>query len=515
MITQHMPPGFTKSYATRLNSLCRIRVAEASDGERVLPGHAYIAPGGMHLSVERSGANYIVARGARRRAGQPPQALVEVLFESAARVVGRNALGVMLTGMGADGAKGDAQPCATPAAGTCVQDEASCVVFGMPREAIAHGATHEVLPLTQIAPRLIEWLRSQRRMRRATAAPAGTARRRHRPAQLRPRLGADRLRPVRGRTRLVLELRQFWGRLGGGQQGRQVGQCLQGLADQLAIDRRIADHPAQADLGLPVRRAGRRQRQLGLLHALAGLQQFAGATAVDRHHVGQRIDQAGHAPDVLPVDLFLHPVPLGVQRQHHGAQGQLLALRQPGQARRLRQLQPPVQQRLLAATIPEQPAQGQGRAGLGRLRGVGAAQACGLAAHPGPQRQLPLRGGACLLGVERHRLGQQARGRLTPAMRQRRLHDSRQAEAGRRRVGCGLHGRRVLVDAARRALRRRRNRRDRLCLRRRGDPGTQQQGPGRPPGQQPGGPPPARASPRTRHQTSRKASPLRNQGRSR
>ena len=107
MITQHMPPGFTKSYAARLDGLCRIGVKEASDGERVLPGHAYIAPGGLHLSVERSGANYI----ARVRDGDPVnrhKPSVEVLFLSAARVVGPNALGVMLTGMGADGASGHA-----------------------------------------------------------------------------------------------------------------------------------------------------------------------------------------------------------------------------------------------------------------------------------------------------------------------------------------------------------------------------------------------------------------------
>lgn len=158
MITQHMPPGFTKSYAARLNSLCRISVAEASDGERVLPGHAYIAPGGFHLSVERSGANYI----ARVQDGEPVnrhKPSVEVLFESAARVVGRNALGVMLTGMGADGAKA-MRSMRDAGSHNLVQDENSCVVFGMPREAIAHGAAHEVLPLTQIAPRLIEWLRA-------------------------------------------------------------------------------------------------------------------------------------------------------------------------------------------------------------------------------------------------------------------------------------------------------------------------------------------------------------------
>ncbi len=158
MITQHMPPGFTKSYAARLNGLCRIRVAEATDGERVLPGHAYIAPGGHHLSVERSGANYV----ARVQVGEPVNRhmpSVEVLFDSAARVVGRNALAVMLTGMGADGARA-MKTMRDAGSHNLVQDEATCVVFGMPREAIAHGAAHEVLPLGQIAPRLIEWLRA-------------------------------------------------------------------------------------------------------------------------------------------------------------------------------------------------------------------------------------------------------------------------------------------------------------------------------------------------------------------
>ena len=158
VITQHMPPGFTKSYSARLDGLCRIRVREASDGERVLPGHAYIAPGGQHLSVERSGANYI----ARVQVGEPVNRhmpSVEVLFKSAARVVGPNALAVMLTGMGADGAKAMREM--RDAGAYCVaQDEASCVVFGMPREAIAAGATHEVLPLADIAPHLIERLRT-------------------------------------------------------------------------------------------------------------------------------------------------------------------------------------------------------------------------------------------------------------------------------------------------------------------------------------------------------------------
>ena len=158
MITQHMPAGFTRSYATRLDGLCRIRVAEASDGERLLPGHAYIAPGGLQMSVERSGANHIV----RVQDGPPVnrhKPSVEILFDSAARSVGRNALGVMLTGMGADGARA-MRAMRDAGSWNVVQDEASCVVFGMPREAIAHGAAHEVLPLKQIAPRLVEWLRA-------------------------------------------------------------------------------------------------------------------------------------------------------------------------------------------------------------------------------------------------------------------------------------------------------------------------------------------------------------------
>ena len=159
VITQHMPAGFTKSYAARLDGLCRIRVAEACDGERVLPGHAYIAPGGTeHLSVERSGANYI----ARVSVGEPVnrhRPSVEVLFASAARVVGPNAVGIMLTGMGADGARAMKVMKDAGSYNYC-QDEASCVVFGMPREAIAAGAADEVLPLNQIADKVLERLRA-------------------------------------------------------------------------------------------------------------------------------------------------------------------------------------------------------------------------------------------------------------------------------------------------------------------------------------------------------------------
>ena len=158
LVSQHMPPGFTHSYAARLDALCSIRVGEAHDGEPVLPGHAYIAPGGRHLSVERSGGKVV----ARVIDGEPVnrhKPSVEVLFRSAARVVGPNALGIMLTGMGADGAAA-MKEMRDAGAYNLAQDEASCVVFGMPRQAVAAGAVHEVLAPAQIAGRLIERLHS-------------------------------------------------------------------------------------------------------------------------------------------------------------------------------------------------------------------------------------------------------------------------------------------------------------------------------------------------------------------
>ncbi len=153
VITQHMPPGFTTSFAARLNGLCQISVKEASNGERILPGHAYIAPGGKQFRIERSGANYVcvVEDGEPVNRHKPS---VEVLFKSAARVVGRNAFGIMLTGMGNDGAKA-MKEMRDAGSYNYVQDEASCVVFGMPREAILNGAADEVLPLTSIAAALL------------------------------------------------------------------------------------------------------------------------------------------------------------------------------------------------------------------------------------------------------------------------------------------------------------------------------------------------------------------------
>ena len=157
VITQHMPPGFTTSFAARLNGLCQITVKEAANGERILPGHAYIAPGGKQFHVARSGANYVavVDDGPPVNRHKPS---VEVLFKSAAAVVGRNAFGIMLTGMGNDGAAA-MREMKDAGSYNYVQDEATCIVFGMPREAIAHGAADEVLPLGQIAPALISRLR--------------------------------------------------------------------------------------------------------------------------------------------------------------------------------------------------------------------------------------------------------------------------------------------------------------------------------------------------------------------
>ncbi|BDT70492.1 protein-glutamate methylesterase/protein-glutamine glutaminase [Comamonadaceae bacterium OS-1] len=153
VITQHMPPGFTTSFAARLNSLCQITVKEAVHGERILPGHAYIAPGGKQFRINRSGANYVavVEEGEPVNRHRPS---VEVLFLSCAEMVGRNAYGIMLTGMGNDGARA-MREMHDKGSYNYVQDEASCVVFGMPREAIAHGAADEVLPLDKIAPALL------------------------------------------------------------------------------------------------------------------------------------------------------------------------------------------------------------------------------------------------------------------------------------------------------------------------------------------------------------------------
>ncbi|GAB2869983.1 chemotaxis response regulator protein-glutamate methylesterase [Paraburkholderia jirisanensis] len=158
LIAQHMPPGFTKSFAQRLNGLCRITVKEAEHGERVLPGHAYIAPGHAHLLLARSGANYIA-----HLSDEPPvnrhRPSVDVLFRSAAQHAGKNAVGVILTGMGRDGAAG-LLDMRQAGAYTLAQDEASCIVFGMPREAIALGAADDISPLSDMSRRVMARLAS-------------------------------------------------------------------------------------------------------------------------------------------------------------------------------------------------------------------------------------------------------------------------------------------------------------------------------------------------------------------
>ncbi|MFG6665519.1 chemotaxis response regulator protein-glutamate methylesterase [Halomonas sp. HNIBRBA4712] len=164
LITQHMPGGFTKSFAERLDRLCRITVKEATDGERVLPGHAYIAPGGHHLELARSGANYVV----HLHDGEPVnrhRPSVDVLFHSAAKYAGKNAIGVILTGMGKDGAVGLLQM-RQAGAPTIAQNEQSCVVFGMPREAIAVGGATETLALNDIPARVLALVAASGRAQR-------------------------------------------------------------------------------------------------------------------------------------------------------------------------------------------------------------------------------------------------------------------------------------------------------------------------------------------------------------
>ncbi|HEX7747242.1 MAG TPA: chemotaxis response regulator protein-glutamate methylesterase [Bordetella sp.] len=157
LITQHMPAGFTKSFAQRLDGMCSVTVREGVHGERVLPGHVYLAPGGeTHMKLGRSGANYVIELLASEPVNRHRPS-VDVLFHSAAEAAGRNAIGVILTGMGKDGAAG---LLAMHKAGayTIAQDEASCVVFGMPREAIALGGASEVIALSRISDRLLERL---------------------------------------------------------------------------------------------------------------------------------------------------------------------------------------------------------------------------------------------------------------------------------------------------------------------------------------------------------------------
>lgn len=154
LVVQHMPEKFTAAFAQRLNSLCEVDVMEARDNDRVLPGRVLIAPGGRHMLLKRSGAQYHVqvTDGPHVNRHKPS---VDVLFRSVARFAGANATGVIMTGMGDDGARG-LREMLDAGADTYAQDEASCVVFGMPKEAIRMGAARQVIGLDRVAQVIVQ-----------------------------------------------------------------------------------------------------------------------------------------------------------------------------------------------------------------------------------------------------------------------------------------------------------------------------------------------------------------------
>jgi two-component system, chemotaxis family, protein-glutamate methylesterase/glutaminase len=160
VVVQHMPAGFTAAFAEHLNQTCQIEVKEAVTGDPVRPGRALIAPGDQHLEVHRetSGLTVEVTRGPLVSRHRPS---ADVLFRSVARAVGPDALGVVMTGMGDDGAEG-LLAMRTAGAATLGQDEASCVVFGMPREAAARGAVDELVPLAGLSEKILEWAKAGR-----------------------------------------------------------------------------------------------------------------------------------------------------------------------------------------------------------------------------------------------------------------------------------------------------------------------------------------------------------------
>lgn len=158
VVVQHMPPQFTTAFANRLNQICKIEVREAADGDSVLPGVALIAPGNYHMVLKRSGSRYYVeVKSGPLVCHQRPS--VDVLFHSVARYAGTNAVGVILTGMGRDGAKGLLEM-RRAGAHTIAQDEASCIVFGMPKEAIRQGGVEHVVSLDEIPRTVLNILNS-------------------------------------------------------------------------------------------------------------------------------------------------------------------------------------------------------------------------------------------------------------------------------------------------------------------------------------------------------------------
>ncbi|HAZ13216.1 MAG TPA: chemotaxis response regulator protein-glutamate methylesterase, partial [Bdellovibrionales bacterium] len=158
---QHMPEHFTASFAARMNDICQVEVKEAQDGDRVSPGRVLIAPGNYHMGLDRSGAVYYV------KVSQGPLVMrhrpsVDVLFESVATYAGKNAVGVILTGMGSDGALG-IKKMKEQGALTIAQDEASCIVYGMPKVAIELGGIDFIVPLPQITKKILELIENKRR----------------------------------------------------------------------------------------------------------------------------------------------------------------------------------------------------------------------------------------------------------------------------------------------------------------------------------------------------------------
>jgi two-component system chemotaxis response regulator CheB len=158
VMTQHMPPGFTRTYAERLNKVTRLHVVEAKGGERILPGHAFLAPGGHHLIVVRSGADYLVKLSDAEPLHRHRPA-VDVMMESVALAGGKNVVGVLLTGMGKDGAKGMLD-IRNHGGYTLAQDEASCVVYGMPKEAVAIGGVDQTVELDKMGAALLDKIKT-------------------------------------------------------------------------------------------------------------------------------------------------------------------------------------------------------------------------------------------------------------------------------------------------------------------------------------------------------------------
>lgn len=158
VMTQHMPPGFTRTFAERLNKITKLHVMEAKGGERILPGHAYLAPGGFHLLVVRYGADYVIKLSESEPVHRHRPA-VDVMMESVAHAGGKNVIGILLTGMGKDGAQGMLD-ILKHGGYTMAQDEKSCVVYGMPKEAVNIGGVDKIVELDKMGAEILDRLKT-------------------------------------------------------------------------------------------------------------------------------------------------------------------------------------------------------------------------------------------------------------------------------------------------------------------------------------------------------------------